>query len=464
MKRTRSDGAWQTEKSEESTVAAGRYGASLQQGPASELGTVCVVGLGYVGLPLAVHFADARYPVIGYDIDDEKVGTLQRGRDPTGDVSDAAVRESDAVFTSEPSAIAEADYVIVTVPTPVDRDERPNLEYVESAADTVGRHLTPETTVILESTVYPGATREVFIPTLEAASDLTSPLDFGVGYSPERISPGETGRGLSEVVKIVSGQTNAIRSDIADLYDSIVDAGVYRAQSIEVAEAAKVVENVQRDINIAFVNELAMAFARMDLGIDTHEVLEAAQSKWNFHDYRPGLVGGHCIPVDPYFFSQCSKRAGFVPELMLRGRQVNESMPEHVAQLMIKGLNGNQKTLRDARVLVLGLTYKANVPDVRTSKADDVADHLGQYDIDVVGYDPVGELAEMREAFDFDVLDTLSFAGCDGVLLATPHEAFLELEPTRMADALNPDPVFVDVSAAMAPEALTAAGIAYRRL
>ena len=435
-------------------------------GEVSTSGTpvICVVGLGYVGLPLAVHFSQATGRVIGYDVDGDKIDALDRDADPTGDVSESALADAEITYTSSPEMIARADIVLVTVPTPIDEHDQPNLEYVESAAQTVGAHMRPGATVVLESTVYPGATREIFIPTLEAASGLSSPAEFGVGYSPERISPGDTTRGIEDVVKIVSGQTEDIREELATLYESIVEAGVYRAPSIEVAEAAKVVENVQRDLNIAFVNDLAMAFDRMDAELDTSEVLEAAGTKWNFHAYSPGLVGGHCIPVDPHFFSQCSKRAGFVPELMLRGRQVNESMPEHVAHLTIKALNANDKTLRNSRVRLLGLTYKADVADVRTSKAGDVAHHLEQFEIDVQGYDPVGDVSTMREVFDFPVTEDVSDWDFDALVAVTGHSAFRHLDLRDVATRMRADPVLVDIAGVFDPETAAAAGMAYRRL
>ena len=426
--------------------------------------TICVLGLGYVGLPVALSFADEDFPVIGYDIDPEKISTLQEGNDTTGTVSDAALRQTDLALTADPQHITQADVVIVAVPTPIDQDEQPDLEFVRAAGRTLGEYLSPKTTIVLESTVYPGATHEVFIPAIETSSGLSSPAEFTVGYSPERISPGDSGRELEDVVKIVSGQTEETREEIAGLYEHIVDAGVYRAPTIEVAEAAKVVENAQRDLNIAFVNELAMAFDRMDLDIDTHEVLEAAGTKWNFHEYRPGLVGGHCIPVDPHFFSQCSKRAGFVPELMIKGRQVNEAVPEHVVQLTIQSLNSADKTLRGSRVLLLGLTYKADVPDVRTSKTADLARRLGTFDVDIQGYDPVGDVQEMRDTFEFPVREDLSFSSFDGAILATGHEEFQHIEPERVVTEMNRDPVMVDVAGIFEPTQMANAGIRYRRL
>ncbi|WP_254763808.1 nucleotide sugar dehydrogenase [Natrinema marinum] len=424
--------------------------------------TICVVGLGYVGLPLAVGFAQSNYRVIGYDIDETTVERLQAGTDTTGDLSDEAVCDEDISYTTDAGEIGEADYVIITVPTPIDEDDRPDLGYVEGAATTVGAQMNPGTTVVLESTVYPGSTRDVLVPALEEASELTAGEDFFVGYSPERATPGDGDHGLADVVKIVSAQNETVLEDVATLYESVVDAGVHRAPSIEVAEASKVIENIQRDVNIALVNELSMAFERM--GLDTHEVLEAAGTKWNFHGYRPGLVGGHCIPVDPYFFAHRAKRAGADPELIRTSRKVNESMPSHVAELTIKALNECQKTLRECRVLVLGLAYKSDVGDIRSSKVADVVDHLREFEIDVAGYDPYAEADAIRRSFDIDVQDSLSFDGFDAVLLATSHSSFEDIELEDVAATLDDDAALVDIAGAFDPDDAADADLVYRSL
>ncbi|AGB39581.1 nucleotide sugar dehydrogenase [Natronococcus occultus] len=423
--------------------------------------TVCVVGLGYVGLPLAVGFAQADYEVVGFDVDSSKVETLRNGVDTTGDLSDEDVLDGDITYTTNASAIRDADYVLVTVPTPVE-DERPNLEFIESAAETVGKHLTRGTTVVLESTVYPGVTREEFAPAIEDASGLERGADFFVAYSPERATPGDGEHSLDSVVKVVGGESNDVLENVATLYESVVEAGVHRAPSIEVAEACKVVENIQRDVNIALMNELSMALEKMD--IDTQDVLEAAGTKWNFHDYQPGLVGGHCIPVDPYFFAHRARQAGADPELILTGRDVNEAMPDHIADLTIKALNDGHKTLCESRILVLGLAYKPNVGDIRSSKVANVIDRLQQFDIDVVGYDPHADGAAVERSFGIDVQESLSFAGFDGVILATPHAEFDDLALDGMVAALNDDPALVDVAGAFDADDATAQGFSYRRV
>ena len=424
--------------------------------------TICVVGLGYVGLPLAVGFAQSNYRVIGYDVDESTVERLQSGEDTTGDLSDEAVQAETISYTTDATEIGAADYVIIAVPTPIDDADRPDLTYVESAAATVGSKMTAGTTVVLESTVYPGTTRDVLVPELEAASDLEAGEDFFVGYSPERATPGDADHGLEDVVKVVSGQNEAVLEDVATLYESVVDAGVHRAPSIEVAEACKVVENTQRDLNIAFVNELSMALERMD--VDARAVLEAAGTKWNFHDYRPGLVGGHCIPVDPNFLAYRSAQEGFEPELVRTGRTVNESVPDHVADLTVKALNQCHKTLRESRVLVLGLSYKPGVGDIRSSKVADVIDALEEYDIDVEGFDPFVDDDAARDAFGIEIQDRLSFEGFDAVVLATLHAEFEQLDLEAVAAELADNPALVDVAGAYEESTAHDAGFVYRRL
>lgn len=407
--------------------------------------TVCVVGLGYVGLPLAIEFDRAGKSVIGFDVDPAKVSDLASGVDPTGDVTDEGVAASDVLFTTDATHISDADYVIVTVPTPVDSMENPDLSFVESAAETVGAHISPETTVVLESTVYPGATESVLVPALEAESGYTVGDDIFVGYSPERASPGDTGRGVRNVVKVVGANSEAVREKLADLYGSIVDAGIHRAPDIETAEASKVIENVQRDMNIALVNELAIACDHM--GLTTKDVLEAAGTKWNFHDgYSPGFVGGHCIPVDPFYLTYQSKREGFSPKLVLQAREINEYVPVHAARKTVKTINNSGRVLQDTRLLVLGLAYKPGVGDIRSSEVDSMIEELDEYDIECVGYDPHADTEASRDVFGIEVTETADFDQYDGVVVATAHEEFAEYDLGEMAAALGTDPVMVDVA------------------
>lgn len=428
--------------------------------------TICVVGLGYVGLPLAVGFDQEGYNVVGFDIDDGKVETLRGGTDTTGDLGDDAVTESKITYTNDPEKITRADYVMIAVPTPVDENDQPNLDFVVAAGRTIGEYMSPDTTVILESTVYPGATREVLLPAIEESSGLTCGEDFFVGYSPERATPGDPEHGLRDVVKVVGGMNDDVRDDIAELYSTVIDAGVHKAASMEVAEASKAVENIQRDLNIALVNELAMAFDSMDMDIDTRAVLEASGTKWNFHDYRPGLVGGHCIPVDPYFFIHRSKKAGFNPPLIQQSRDVNEAMPTHISNMMIKELNRSGKPLRDSRVLILGVTYKPDVADIRTSKVDGIIRQLHEFDIETVGYDPYGDNELMVREFGVAMQedDEFSAEGFDGIILATPHREFYDLDLEELAAEMNDNPSFVDVTGAFDAEKVSDAGFSYRRV
>jgi len=424
--------------------------------------TVCVVGQGYVGLPLALAFDADGYDVVGYDVDERKIETLQFGTDPTGDAGDEPVADSDVTFTTDPTTLERGEYVLITVPTPVDELGNPNLEFVKSAGRTVGSHMAEGTTVVLESTVYPGVTREQLVPVLEERSQLATSEGFNVGYSPERLSPGDEGRGLSEVTKIVSGDTDETLASLAGLYESVVDPGVHRAPSIEVAEAAKVMENVQRDLNIALANELSIICDH--LGVDTRAVLDAAGTKWNFHDYSPGLVGGHCVPVDPLYLAHGSERAGYSPNLILQGREVNEYMPKHVAELAMKGLNEAGKVLAESRLLALGLSYKPNVGDIRTSEMNRVIGALEEYSVEVVGFDPHADDDAVREEFGIEVQPDLSLDGFDGVVLGTPHDELASLDVDGAGTTLNDDPVLVDVMSALDEQRAHEAGFDYRTL
>jgi len=424
--------------------------------------TICVVGLGYVGLPIAFEFDRVGHTVIGFDIDPDKIQQLTDGHDPTGDVGDEGIKECDVDFTTESAAIADAEFVIVAVPTPVDDLKNPNLTFVESAGKVIGEHITEDTTVVLESTVYPGATQEILGPAIEAASSYTAGEEFALGYSPERLVPGDEEHSFSNVVKIVSGQDEDTLNELAALYESVVDAGVHRAPEIKVAEAAKCIENIQRDLNIALVNELAITCG--NLGLDTHSVLEAASTKWNFHDYRPGLVGGHCIPVDPFYIIYESERNGFSPKLIQQSREVNEYMPEHVAGETLKGLNDCGKVLRESTVLVLGLAYKPNVGDMRTSAVSGTIDKLKTYGVTVVGYDPHVDVDAAANEFEIDVLENLSFDDVDGVLLATPHDEFMNIDLYAATDTLNKNPLLIDVMGVYHPDEYAESSIEYKRI
>ncbi len=424
--------------------------------------TICIIGQGYVGLPLALAFDEEGYDVIGFDISDSKIESLVAGTDPTGDHGDALISDSTIEFTTSPQSIERASIVIVTVPTPVDDSKNPDLSYIEAAAETIGEHVAEETTIVLESTVYPGVTRTVFGPVIEAQSGLTIGDELSLGYSPERLSPGESGSSLSEVKKIVSGSDAETEQQLFELYGSVVDAGIYRAPTLETAEAAKVTENVQRDLNIALMNELSIICDHMDL--DTQEVLAAAGSKWNFHEYRPGLVGGHCIPIDPLYLAHGSERVGYRPQLIMQGREVNEYMSKHTAELAMRALNRSGKVLKESRILILGLSYKANIGDMRSSQVAGIVSALTEYDIEIVGYDPLVDPETASESFDIPIIDALTFDDFDGIIVATGHDEFAALSPETMTEQLNDDPVLIDVGTCFEKDRAREAGFDYDRL
>ena len=384
---------------------------------------LAVIGLGYVGLPLAVAFAE-HFNVVGFDIDAQRVEELRQGCDHNGEVPPERLRNTRLHFTNDPQALKGCDFFIVTVPTPVDRAKRPDLTALKEASRLVGRALQKGATVVYESTVYPGCTQEICVPILEGESGLKAGVDFKVGYSPERINPGDPEHTLENVVKVVAGQDAETTEWLARVYGLVVRAGIYRAPDIRTAEAAKVIENVQRDLNIALMNELAMLFHRM--GLNTWEVLAAARTKWNFLPFEPGLVGGHCIPVDPYYLTHKAQEVGYYPEVILAGRRINDAMGRYVAEQTVKLLIRAGRPVRGARVLVLGVTFKENVRDARNSRVLDLVQELEGYGCAVDVHDPcVGEIDRERLSLNF-VDDPFERRpeGYDAVVLAVPHRAF----------------------------------------
>lgn len=425
--------------------------------------SICVVGLGYVGLPLAVAFDEMDHDVVGFDIDRSKIEQLNGGSDPTDDIGARRIADSTIEFTDDETAIERAEFVIIALPTPVDDLKNPNLEYIESGGEMVGQHIQEGATVILESTVYPGATKEILVPALERTSGLTAGDGFFVGYSPERLVPGDDEHSLRNVIKIVSGQTDEVAAELESLYGTVVDAGIHRAPSIEAAEAAKCIENIQRDLNIALVNELAIACNA--IGLDTHDVLEAARTKWNFHDYRPGLVGGHCIPVDPFFMIYESKRNGFTPQLIEKAREINDYLPQHVGKETLRLLTDNAKAPSESTVLLLGLTYKANVEDIRTSAVDGVIKKLSSFNVDVVGYDPRADPEACRDEFGIPIQEELSFEESDIVVLSAAHDELLAIDYEDAAGRMEPDPGLVDVHGKLDSTRLQSSEqLSYRRI
>ncbi len=424
---------------------------------------LAVVGLGYVGLPLAVALS-RHMDVIGFDISARRIEELKGGHDHTNEVTDENLSAAAVRYTCDPAALAEAAVIIVAVPTPIDDHRSPDLTPVVGATTTVGRHFSRGTVVVYESTVYPGLTEEVCVPILEKESGLRFGEDFTVGYSPERINPGDKVHTLETIVKIVSGSDAATADLLAEVYGSVVRAGIHRASSIKVAEAAKVIENTQRDLNIALMNELAIIFGR--LGIETTEVLEAAGTKWNFLPFRPGLVGGHCIGVDPYYLTFKAEGMGFHPEVILAGRRTNDGMGKYVAECTVKHLIARGNVIRGARVGILGFTFKENVPDLRNTRVVDIIAELHDYGVETLVHDAEADPAEAMREYGQELLPLEALRELDAVILAVSHRAYAAFSPEDIrARFRDPDKgVLMDVKSLYNPAAMRAAGLDYWRL
>lgn len=424
---------------------------------------LAVVGLGYVGLPLAVALS-RHMDVIGFDISARRIEELKGGHDHTNEVTDENLSAAAVRYTCDPAALAEAAVIIVAVPTPIDDHRSPDLTPVVGATTTVGRHFSRGTVVVYESTVYPGLTEEVCVPILEKESGLRFGEDFTVGYSPERINPGDKVHTLETIVKIVSGSDAATADLLAEVYGSVVRAGIHRASSIKVAEAAKVIENTQRDLNIALMNELAIIFGR--LGIETTEVLEAAGTKWNFLPFRPGLVGGHCIGVDPYYLTFKAEGMGFHPEVILAGRRTNDGMGKYVAECTVKHLIARGNVIRGARVGILGFTFKENVPDLRNTRVVDIIAELHDYGVETLVHDAEADPAEAMREYGQELLPLEALRELDAVILAVSHRAYAAFSPEDIrARFRDPDKgVLMDVKSLYNPAAMQAAGLDYWRL
>jgi len=403
---------------------------------------ICVVGLGYVGLPLAVEMAKV-FPVTGFDINRRRVDTIRSGSDPNGEVDGRELKKTALRVTSDPASIGDADVVIVAVPTPVDKHNIPDLTPVISASQTVGRAMKRGAIVVYESTVYPGATEEDCVPVLERESAMKWKKDFFVGYSPERINPGDRVHTFSTITKVVSGDTAKTLEAVASVYGAVVRAGVHRASSIRVAEAAKVIENTQRDINIALMNELQIIFDKM--GISTKEVLEAARTKWNFLPFEPGLVGGHCIGVDPYYLAYKAEAIGHHPQIIMAGRRINDAMGRYYARELIKKLVHRGKAVRDARVLICGITFKENVPDIRNSKVITIIKELDELGLALDVWDPVAYAHEVKEEYGITLVRGPSRKPYDALVLAVKHRQFLELGAQGLGKLVRKDGVLYDI-------------------
>lgn len=423
---------------------------------------VAVVGLGYVGLPLAVEFGK-RLVTIGYDLNESKLASYRRGRDPTGSVVEADLRAASKLsYTSKPADMAPADFIIVAVPTPVDDAHQPDFTPLYSACELIAPHMKKGAIVIFESTVYPGATEEECIPVLEKGSGRRWMKDFHVGYSPERINPGDKEHTLTTIKKVVSGDDAATLESVARLYELVVTAGVCRTSSIKAAEAAKVIENTQRDLNIALMNELAIIFHK--LGIDTLEVLEAAGTKWNFLPFRPGLVGGHCIGVDPYYLTQKAERMGYHPEVILAGRRINDSMGKYIAEQTIKQIIQAGHSVNGSHVIVLGITFKEDCPDSRNTRVIDVINELKPYGVKVSVHDPVADAEEARHEYGIELHSWKSLPKAKAIVAAVAHKPFLAMKTEEYLGKLERGGCFIDVKSRFDAKAFTDAGMHVWRL
>ena len=426
---------------------------------------IALVGLGYVGMPIAVEFSK-HVDVIGFDINKAKVEAYMRGEDPTQEVGDEGIKNSKVDWTYDEKKLREAKFIIVAVPTPVNDDTTPDLAPVVGSSEIVGRNLTKGAIVVYESTVYPGVTEETCVPILEKESGLKCGIDFKVGYSPERINPGDKVHRLTTIKKIVSGMDADSLDEIAHVYEIVVAAGVHRASSIKVAEAAKVIENSQRDINIAFMNELSIIFNKM--GIDTLEVLEAAGTKWNFLPFRPGLVGGHCIGIDPYYLTYRAEQFGYHSQIILSGRRINDDMGKYVAEQTVKQLIKADKSIKNAKVGCLGITFKEDCPDARNSKVNDILKELREYGINPIVCDPVADVLDAKKFYGVDLVDISDFKDLDCLIIAVMHKEFKELSNVDIqkmfASKDNSKNIIIDVKGARNKDELLALGYKYWRL
>jgi len=425
--------------------------------------TVAVVGLGYVGLPLAVAFGRVM-PTIGFDLSSKKIENYRQQKDEMGEVSADEFALAELIqFTDDATRLREADFVVVAVPTPIDESRNPDLKYLRGACETVGKNLKPGVTIVFESTVYPGCTEEECIPAIESASGKKWKQDFFIGYSPERINPGDRTHGLSDIVKVVSGDTPETADKLAALYGEVVKAGVFLAKSIQVAEAAKVIENTQRDLNIALINELSIIFHK--LGIDTLDVLETAGTKWNFLPFRPGLVGGHCIGVDPFYLTYKAQLAGYYPEVVLAGRRINDGMGKFIAEQTVKKMISAGSKVRGAKVSVLGITFKEDCPDLRNSKVIDIIRELETYGVQVSVHDPIANPDEAFEEYGVELTGWEELPKAEAIIVAVAHKKFADLKKSDLSSKLEKDAWVMDVKGVMdLPVDQDAEGISYWRL
>ncbi len=428
----------------------------------SKKSTIAIIGLGYVGLPVAVEFGK-KYPTIGYDIKTQSIEAYKKNVDPTGEMSEEKLKAATHIeYTIDPEKISQADFIIVAVPTPIDDARQPDLTPLKGATEVAARFMKKGAVVIYESTVYPGTTEEVCVPILEKISGMTWKQGFNVGYSPERINPGDKKHTLTNIVKVVSGDTDQTLDRVADLYGSIITAGVYRAPSIKTAEAAKVIENTQRDLNIALMNELAVIFDK--LSIDTIDVLEAAATKWNFLPFRPGLVGGHCIGVDPYYLTYKAETEGYHPEVILAGRRINDNMGKFVVEQTVKLMTRSGLNIKDARIGILGLTFKEDCADLRNSRVTDIIEELQSYAIDPIVHDPLADAGEAKSFFNINLSPLEELTDLDAIILAVGHKSYKNILLDEFINRLKPNGCIVDIKSVLDVSGVKKSGINYWRL
>lgn len=412
---------------------------------------ITVIGLGYVGLPVAVAFANAGVKVQGFDVNVKRVAELNDGIDRTGEIQESVLKASGFKATADIAAISDSDVFIVCVPTPIDENRQPDLTPVERASETVGKALKKGAIVVYESTVYPGVTEDICGPILEKVSGLKQGIDFKLGYSPERINPGDHEHTIETIIKVVSGEDAETLETVANVYGTIVKAGVHKAPSIKVAEAAKVIENIQRDLNIALMNELAIIFDK--LGIRTADVLAASRTKWNFIPFTPGLVGGHCIGVDPYYLTARAEQIGYSPQVILSGRRINDGMGAYVAQKLIRMLIKNDVTVKGAKVGILGVTFKENVPDIRNSRVPDIVNELREFGIEPLLHDPMADAEEVHHEYGLRILEgEQDLNNLDAVILAVPHKAYLEKGAKHIKSMGAAKTIVIDLKSALSPQ------------
>jgi UDP-N-acetyl-D-glucosamine/UDP-N-acetyl-D-galactosamine dehydrogenase len=423
---------------------------------------ICIVGLGYVGLPLAVEFGK-KQSITGFDINENRIDELNDNIDSTGEISVEKLKKCDIFFTSNPVNIKKANFIIVAVPSPINEAKTPDLKYLKSASKIVGENLKLGSIVVFESTVYPGVTEDICVPILEKYSKLKCGPDFKIGYSPERINPGDKINTIDKIIKIVSGMDLETLDKVADVYETVIKAGVFRAKDIRTAEAAKAIENIQRDLNIALMNELSLIFEKM--GINTHDVIDAAGSKWNFHKYFPGLVGGHCIGVDPYYLTYKAQQLGYDPQIILAGRHINEYMPKHVSELVIRGLSEIEKPLNECNVLIMGLTFKENISDHRNSKVLNIIKELKKFNVKIKACEPYIKNDDVKQSFGVENLDFFKIDnGIDCVVFVNPHDEFSKITLKDLKLIMGKKPILVDIRSVFNKEEAEEKGFLYKNL